>query len=116
MSQFVENLHEVFAGLGPIQARAMFGGHGIYHQGLMFALVADNELFLKVDPGSAAWFDDLGLEAFTYLKNGKPMQMSYRRAPDEIYEDPQQARLWGNRAFEAALRARQAKPAKRKTG
>jgi DNA transformation protein len=115
MSQFVDSLHEVFIEFGPIQPRAMFGGYGIYHQGLMFALVADNELFLKVDPASAGWFDEFGLETFTYAKNGKPMKMSYRRAPDDVFDDPLQAKLWAGRAFEAALRARRAKPKRRKS-
>ena len=114
MSEFVENLNEVFSELGAIQARPMFGGHGIYYRGLMFALVADSELFLKVDEQTVGFFTDLGLEAFTYNKNGKPVRLSYHRAPEEIFDDPQQAKLWGQRACEAALRASRLKHASSK--
>jgi DNA transformation protein len=49
MSDFVEFLDEVFADLGPITTRRMFGAHGIYHQGLMFGLYAKGRLYLKTD-------------------------------------------------------------------
>jgi DNA transformation protein len=106
MSEFVEYLHEVLAGFGPVTSRRMFGGHGIYHEGLMFALVADDELYLKTDDHSAAAFSERGLEPFTYVKNGKAMQMSYRRAPEEIFDDQDCAREWAILAYESALRER----------
>lgn len=105
MSEFVNYLHEVFADFGNISSRKMFGGHGIYHQGLMFGLVADDELYLKVDAHSKATFIDADCEAFEYIKNGKPFKMSYYAAPDAIFDDPESAREWANLAFDAALRA-----------
>jgi len=84
----------------------MFGGYGLFVEGLMFGLVADNTLYLKVDEASKAEFVDLDLEAFTYVKNNKPMQMSYYQAPEEIYEDSEQAGLWFNRAYAAAARSK----------
>lgn len=106
MSEFVDNLHEVFEAFGPIRTRRMFGGHGIYHQDLMFALVADDVLYLKTDAHNDAAFIELDLPRFEYLKQGKRMQMAYRQAPEEIYDDPALAREWARGAFEAALRAR----------
>lgn len=109
MSEFVEHLHEVLADFGPITSRRMFGGHGIYHRGLMFALVADDELYFKADARSAAAFSERGLDAFTYVKNGRAMHMSYRRAPEEIFDDRKSAREWATLAYEAALRGRKRK-------
>ncbi len=106
MSEFVEHLHEVFAIFGTIQSRRMFGGFGIYHDGLMFGLVADDALYLKVDKQSANHFEQAGLEPFEYVKNGKAMQMSYRQAPPEIFEDAQIAKRWATLAYETALRGR----------
>ena len=106
MSEFVDNLEEVFTLLGPISSKRMFGGYGIYHDGLMFGLVADDVLYLKADKKSENLFIDLGLSPFEYEKNGKKMKMSYFLAPEEIYDDPETAREWGVRAFEAALRSR----------
>jgi DNA transformation protein len=105
MSSFVDNLHEVFEGLGRIQAKRMFGGHGIYHDGRMFALVTHDTLYLKADAESAAFFDALELPAFSYEREGKTTRLSYRQAPDDVFEDRGAATLWGRRAFEAALRS-----------
>ena len=106
MSEFVDYLHEIFESFGAIQARRMFGGHGIYRDGLMFGLVADDELYLKADDQSRQRFTDLGLEAFEYMKKGQPMKLSYFQAPEEIYEDRDAAREWATPAFDAALRNR----------
>ncbi|MDB5848529.1 MAG: transcriptional regulator [Rhodoferax sp.] len=105
MSAFVDSLHEVFAGLGRIQAKRMFGGHGIYHEGRMIALIAQDTLYLKADAESAGFFDALGLPAFTYQRAGKTASLSYRQAPVDVFEDRATATLWGRRAFEAALRS-----------
>ena len=114
MNEFVDNLEGVFALFGPIQARRMFGGYGVYHDGLMFGLVADDVLYLKADEKSSGEFDALGLPQFEYQKSGKILKMSYYMAPEEIFDDPGLAREWAVRAFEAALRAR--KPARKSKG
>ena len=105
-SEFVAHLTEVFEAFGPIDARRMFGGYGIYHEDLMFALVAYDTVYLKADRESAPRFEDEGLEQFEYVKNGKPMKMSYYMAPEIIFDDPDEAKDWATLAFEAALRSR----------
>lgn len=106
MSEFIDNLKEVFESFGVVSAKRMFGGFGLFHDGLMFALVADDVLYLKADRTSAPAFDELGLPAFEYDKAGKKMKMSYYLAPEEILDDPELAREWAERAFAAALRAK----------
>lgn len=108
-SEFVEQLAEIFAAFGSIQAKPMFGGHGIYHDDLMFALVADDVLYLKADRHSEPVFSALGLPRFEYQTSGKIMKMSYFAAPEEIFDDPEQAKIWAERSFDAALRARKPK-------
>jgi len=110
-SEFVGNLEDVFALFGAIEAKRMFGGYGVYHDGLMFALVAHDVLYLKADETSAGAFVELGLPQFEYGKSGKITRMSYYAAPEEIFDNPEQAKKWANRAYEAALRAR--KPMKK---
>ena len=105
MSEFVDSLHEVFTDFGAIDAKRMFGGYGIYHDGLMFGLVADDVLYLKVDKQSQQRFEERGFSSFLYEKNGKQVKMSYSLAPEGIYDDPDVAREWAVLAFEAALRA-----------
>lgn len=106
MSQYIDFLHEVFESFGVITSRKMFGGYGIYHQGLMFGLVAEEELYLKVDSVSIREFKNRNLAPFEYDKNGKIMQMSYHKAPDEMFDDPEQAAYWANLAYDAALRVK----------
>jgi DNA transformation protein len=105
MSAFVQSLHEIFAPLGRIETRRMFGGHGVWHDGRMIALVAGDTLYLKSDAESAAHFDRLDLPPFTYERRGQPTPTSYRQAPADLFEDREQAALWGRRAYEAALRS-----------
>ena len=114
MSEFVAYLHEVFAAFGAITARRMFGGHGIYYDGVMFGLVANDTLYLKTDAESQPLFDARGMHAFEYVKNGKAMQMSYRSAPEEIFDDPDEAKLWAERAHQAARRSHASKRSKSK--
>ncbi|CAN5333832.1 hypothetical protein BH10PSE18_BH10PSE18_20250 [soil metagenome] len=122
MSSFVDTLPEVFERFGRVVPRRMFGGHGIFHDGRMFALVIGNTLYLKTDAESAPHFDRLQLPAFSYERQGKLTQLSYREAPAEIFEDRDEATLWARRAWEAALRsgqppkpARPRQPAAKKT-
>lgn len=106
MTEFVDFLHEVFRQFGPITTRKMFGGFGVYHQEIMFGLVADDELYLKTDKHNLIEFTQRDLAAFVYDKQGKPVSMSYHQAPEEIYDDPEVAVFWANLAFDAALRAK----------
>nr|WP_267963422.1 TfoX/Sxy family protein [Halomonas sp. MCCC 1A11062] len=102
-------MRDVFELFGPITARRMFGGHGIYHDGLMFALVADETLYLKVDAHNLDDFEREGLEPFEYDKGGRVVQMSYYQAPEELFEDRELAAVWARRSFEASLRAQAGK-------
>ena len=107
MSEFVQSLHEVFERLGRIETKRMFGGHGVWYEGRMIALVADETLYLKSDAESAVHFDRLNLQPFTYMRQGKAMPMSYRLAPADLFEDREEAARWGRLAYEAALRSGQ---------
>ena len=87
----------------------MFGGHGIYHDGVMIGLVADDTLYLKADKTSQSHFLDKGLAAFTYDKGNKKVQMSYYLAPEEIFDEPEKAVYWAKLAYAAALRSKSKK-------
>lgn len=106
VNEFVEHLNEVFRLFGAIHSKQMFGGYGIYHQGLMFGLVANDTLYLKTDAVSAPQFSEAGCVPFEYTKNGTTMRMSYASAPIEIFDDPEMARNWASLAYAAALRSR----------
>ena len=102
---------EQLESLGGITHKAMFGGVGLYHHGLFFALIADEALYLKVDDLNRADFEAAGSEPFRPFGGDKPM--SYWTAPLDALEDPEQLEHWARLALAAAERAK--KPARRKT-
>ena len=112
MSEYVEYLKEVFSEFGPIQPRRMFGGYGIFRKGLMFALVAEDTLYLKADEIIAQHFTERELEQISYEKQGKSFKMSYYMAPEDIFDDPEEAKIWADRSYAAAVRSN--KPKKKK--
>jgi DNA transformation protein len=105
MSNFSDSLHEVFAPFGRITPRRMFGGHGIFHEGRMFALELGERLYLKSDAQSEAAFEAKRLAPFEYQRDGRTMRMSYREAPPEMFEDRDEALHWARLAWDAALRS-----------
>ena len=110
-SEFVSYLVELLQATGPVRTKRMFGGYGFFLGDLMFALVADNTLYLKADAETAGDFRERGLDAFTYIRQGKPCSLSYYQAPEETLESSTQMNVWASKAYGAALRA-----AAKKTG
>jgi DNA transformation protein len=105
-SEFVEHVVETMRRFGPVEAKAMFGGWGIYHQGLFFALIAEDALYIKTDGENRAEFDALGLAPFVYpMKDGQTIVMSYCAAPEDALESPDVMAEWARRGYAAALRA-----------
>lgn len=110
-NDFVNHVSELLAPAGCVVTKRMFGGHGIYLDGLFMAIIADDALYLKADDITRAAFDAGSCAPFVYSKDGKQMTMSYRRAPAEAMDAPHLMLPWARRALEAALRARAAKAA-----
>ena len=104
-SEFIEFILEQMAGFGPVSARRMFGGHGFFRDGLMFAIVSDEVLYFKVDDVNRADFTGRGLEPFYYDKQGRAQVISYYQAPEEVFEDDSEMRRWAESGYGAALRA-----------
>ena len=109
MSDFVEFLHEVFADLGPITTLRMFGAHGIYHQGLMFGLYAQDRLYFKTDANNLPQFEALSSQPFTFEQRGKLVKLSYWSAPEFVLDDREKASQWAQSALDAAMRSQEAK-------
>ncbi len=105
-SEFVHFVVESLQSLGPVTARRMFGGHGVFLHELMFGLVAWDTLYLKADDANRTRFEARGLERFTYQARGRAMQMSYYEAPAEGFDDTAILCDWAKDALAAAERAR----------
>jgi len=103
---FVEDVMHRFNTVISATCRKMFGGFGVFHDGIMFALIADNELYLKTDKKSVCYFDDLNLSPFNYKKaGGREIHLSYYLAPEAFFEQPEETSLWTLRALNASRRA-----------
>jgi DNA transformation protein len=114
-SDFVATVLDLLSRWGGVSARRMFGGYGLYRQGLMFALVADDVLYMKVDDQNRPAFQAAGTGPFTYDGKSRPVTMSYYEAPSELFDDGDAMIAWAKDAFAAALRARKPeKPAAKK--
>lgn len=102
---FIGFVLEQMSLLGAVRARRMFGGHGIFFDDRMFALLADDRLYLKVDSESRGEFAALKLSPFVYEKNGKTLALNYFEAPPEVFDDREVMQLWSQKAVAAAARA-----------
>ena len=105
-NEFIEYLLELLHDIDDIDARPMFGGYGLFHEGLMFALVTDDVLYFKTDKNNMADFEQRGLKAFSYERKGKQVFLSYNEAPGEALDDPDEMCAWARNSIAAAKRNR----------
>lgn len=109
---FVERMVAQLAPLGPVRARGMFGGFGVYLDDLMFALIAWDRLFFKVDDATKRTFAEAGGEAFVYDQAGQAVTMSYWEPPRKAFASVKTLMPWAELGLAAARRARTAKRGK----
>jgi len=101
-------IREIFAGLGSVTIRKMFGGKGIYHDGLIVGVVVRGELMIKGDAESAPEIEAAGGVRWAYDGKNRPVNMPYWTIPESALDDPDDLAVWTRKAFEAALRAKAA--------
>lgn len=108
---YLEHVRELLGNVPDLRFRRMFGGVGVYSGAQMFALVAEEQLYLKVDETTRPVFEAAGSSGFVHQRGGgrKPIVMSYWRLPAEAEEDGEMARRWAGMALEAAHRAKRPK-------
>jgi DNA transformation protein len=103
-AQFVAWVQEQLAPLGRIAVRRMFSGYGIYCDGLFFAIVVNDTLYLKTDEASRAQFEGAGSDRFEYERKGRTASIGYYTAPEEAMDSPAALLEWARLALAAALR------------
>lgn len=110
-----EQVRDLLAALGPLAIKRMFGGAGVYVDGMMFGLLAGETLYLKVDDINQPEFEAAGSGPFVFeMKDGRSAALRYWRLPDTAADDQEEATRWARLAIDAALRARRPKSGKRK--
>ena len=112
-ASYIAFLIEQLSPLGEITSRRLFGGNSLYCDGIVFALVANDTLYLKVDEHNRAEFEANRREAFHPFGDER-MVMQYYQAPPEIFEDVDALRRWGGGAVAAGRRGQAKKRSKKK--
>ncbi len=106
-------IEEMFAALGPVTIRRMFGGKGVYYNGHIIAVDFHGDILLKADAVSAPAFEAAGATQWAYEgKTGKAVNMPYWSIPADAFDDPDIMARWVKLAYEAALRS--AKPGRKR--
>lgn len=111
-TEFVTHALDLLAPLGLVEAKRMFGGYGVYARGVMFAILDDEELFLKADDEAQPAFVAAGCRQWSYPTKAGPQPGPYWRPPDEAHEDPEAMKPWAELGLASALRKAAAKALK----
>ena len=99
-------VEEALEPMGRVSLRKMMGGATLYLDGTVFGILIEDGLWLKSDAEADAIWDAEGCVKFsTSFRDGKVDVMNYRRAPLDVYDDPDSMRHWAGLAIEAGLRS-----------
>ncbi|MBT3295792.1 MAG: TfoX/Sxy family protein [Verrucomicrobia bacterium] len=100
---FTEYIVDQLSSWGEVTSRRMFGGAGLYRDGKMFGLIADDVVYLKVDDSNRQAFIDAGCGPFKPYPD-KPTEMSYYDVPPDVLETPPEFVEWAQRSLAIQLR------------
>jgi DNA transformation protein len=115
MAGLEDLIAELMAPLGGVTIRRMFGGRGIFKDGLMFALLSSRGVFyFKADAETAPAFAAEGSEQWTPEMQGRTMPMPYWRAPERLFDEADEFADWARTAYAAAIRTQKAKASPKK--
>jgi DNA transformation protein and related proteins len=104
-NNFTEFLREQLAPLGRVAMRRMFGKTGVFCDGLMLGMVRDNELYFRVDDENRAAFREAeSFPPLNYEKKGHTIDLSFWRAPERLFDEPDELITWARAALAAARR------------
>ncbi len=101
---FVAWVEDAFAPLGPVKVKRMFGGGGVWADGTMFALLADERVYLKTNEATRPAFVEAGCEEFVWdnPKTGAVWRSGYFEAPAHLFDDADELKRWSLRALDVA--------------
>ncbi len=92
-----------------ISSRAMFGGYGIYREGVFFALIVEDQLYFKVDDSNRAQYEQAGSQPFTYHQGKKRVAMNYWLVPEEVLNSRTELQHWLDQSVRIAKAGKRAK-------
>lgn len=101
--EYLDYVIDQLIGLGSVKSKRMFGGAGLYLDGVFFGLVADDALYFKVGDTNKSDYVAVGSGPFKPFGNDS-YQMSYYEVPGDVLEDPDLAKEWAGKALQVARR------------
>src|SRR5437764_275589 len=102
---FAEFLREQLVPLGHVTMRRMFGKTGVFHDGVMLAMVRDNTLYFRVDDENRETFKEAAaFPPLNYEKKGGSIDLAFWRAPERLFDEPEELVAWARAALAAARR------------
>jgi len=102
---FAEFLREQLAPLGRVAMRRMFGKTGVFCEGVMFGMVTDNTLYVRVDDQNRAIFKEAeSYPPLNYRKKGSTIDLAFWRVPERLMDEPDELVVWSRAALGAARR------------
>jgi DNA transformation protein len=118
-NSFHDYVKELFAGVGSVQIKRMFGGAGGYADGVMFLLLDGDTIHIKVDEALKVELRAEGSGPFEWTpqngpRAGEKIDLGYWRLPESALDDPDEAAMWGRKALTIARAKAAAKPKKAK--
>lgn len=105
-----DGIAELFSAFGRVTVRRMFGGAGIYYDGLFFALADEGVIYLKADEQTAPRFEAESCTRFAYRTRQRVVETNLWRMPERLYDDPEELADWAKQAYDAARRKKAKKP------
>jgi DNA transformation protein len=109
-------LEELFEPFAKVTVRRMFSGHGVYAEGLCFALSLGGAVYIKGNAETEPIFAAAGSSPFSYVAKGKPIKVAYWRLLESAYDDAEELKRWASLGLAAARAAAAAKTRKTRTG
>lgn len=102
---FAEFLREQLAPLGRLTMRRMFGKTGVFCDGVMLGMVTENTLYFRVDDQNRAIFSEAqSFPPLNYQKKGSAIDLAFWRAPERLFDEPDELVIWARAALAAAHR------------
>jgi DNA transformation protein and related proteins len=102
---FSEFLREQLAPLGPLSFRRMFGKTGVFCEGVMFAVVADDTLYFRIDETNKPIFQEAAaFPPLNYTKAGRTIDLAFWRTPERLFDEPEELVAWSRAALATAHR------------
>ncbi|MDF3018790.1 MAG: competence protein TfoX [Steroidobacteraceae bacterium] len=110
--QYLAYVLEQLAGLPAVRPNRMFGGIGLYSDGLFFGLIDDDTLYFKTSDANIEAYRSRNMPKFMPFPDRTGAVMGYHQVPADIIEDAESLVEWARRSVAVALTAQAAKAAK----